>query len=303
MQNFLSITDLTPSELQNVLDRATSIKTGKQSETLSGKTAVLLFDKPSLRTKLSFDMAVNRLGGRTVYFSPDEVGMDIREPVEDVSKVVSRMADLVIVRTFKHADLERFANVSSIPVINALTDKEHPCQALADLLTIREFHGSNRGARVAFIGDGNNVVSSLALALAATGNHLVIASPNGYELAPDIRNEAERLAYENNASISLVVNPIDAVSGSDFIYTDTWVSMGQEIESEQRHKDFEGYRVDTELLTKASSHVRLMHDLPAHHGIEIEEGLIYGNRSIVFDQAENRIYAQSALLDFLVRSD
>lgn len=299
MRNFLSVADLSPAELERVIERAAALKAGAPSTALAGKTAVLLFDKPSLRTKLSFDVGVHRLGGRAIYFSSDEVGMDTRELAEDVARVVSRMADVAIVRTFEQTKIERFTAAAAIPVVNALTDEEHPCQALADLLTMREVRGKLSGAKVAYIGDGNNIAASLALALAAAGGALTIASPNGYTLPPAVVEEAIGIASNNGASLSLVTDPAEAVAGADFVYTDTWTSMGQEAESERRIREFEGYRVDAKLLDKAAPGVRLMHDLPAHHGEEIEEGLFDDPRSIVFDQAENRVHAQAALLDFL----
>lgn len=298
-RSFLSVTDLSPGEIIRVLDRAARLKSGVPSRALAGKTAVMLFEKPSLRTKLSFDVAVDRLGGRAIYFAPEESGIDTREPAEDIARVVSRMADLAIIRTFEHSKLARFAAASSVPVINALTDEEHPCQALADLLTIREAHGTFEGVRVAYVGDGNNVAASLALALASVGADLSVASPDGYTLPGHIVRRAEAIARGTGASITLVTAPEDAVAVADIVYTDVWTSMGQEQEADRRRRDFRAYQVNKRLLDLAGPEVKFMHDMPAHPGEEVAEGLLEDPRAIVFDQAENRLHAQAGLLDYL----
>ncbi len=302
-RSFLSVTDLSPAEIAEVLERAARLKSGAPSSALAGKTAVMLFEKPSLRTKLSFDVAVGRLGGRSIYFSPDETGIDTRESAEDIARVVARMADLAIVRTFEHSTLERFAKASTVPVINALTDQQHPCQALADLLTIREACGGFGNVRIAYVGDGNNVASSLALAVASVGGDLTVASPDGYELPAEIVREAGAIAGETGASIKLVSAPQQAVSGADIVYTDVWTSMGQESEARQRRRDFAGYQVNRKLMELAGANAKLMHDMPAHPGEEIEAGMFEDPRAIVFDQAENRLHAQAGLLDYLFSLD
>ena len=299
VRHFLSVTDLATSEVREVIARGRALKAGEPSQALAGKSIAILFEKPSLRTKLSFEVGIHRLGGHPVYFSPEEVGLGKREPVQDVARVMSRMADAAIIRTFDHGILEQFSEASTIPVINALTDGEHPCQALADLQTIEECKGSLDGVRVAYIGDGNNVAISLALGMASTGGHLTIASPGGYTLPETTEIDVAPLNAQSGGSLKLVSDPIEAVSDADIVYTDVWTSMGQEEETQIRLEAFKGYQVNPELLDKAPSGVRFMHDLPAHPGEEISDGLLTDPRSIAFDQAENRLHAQAGLLHFL----
>jgi ornithine carbamoyltransferase len=275
------------------------LKAGEPSQALAGKSIAILFEKPSLRTKLSFEVGIHRLGGHPVYFSPEEVGLGKREPVQDVARVMSRMADAAIIRTFDHGILEQFSEASTIPVINALTDGEHPCQALADLQTIEESKGSLDGVRVAYIGDGNNVAISLALGMASIGGHLTIASPGGYTMPETTEIDVAPLNAKSGGSLKLVSDPVEAVSDADIVYTDVWTSMGQEEETQIRLEAFRGYQVNPALLDKAPSGVRFMHDLPAHPGEEISDGLLTDPRSIAFDQAENRLHAQAGLLHFL----
>lgn len=312
-RDFLSFADLGPSEVIALLERARGLKAGRKSDSMAGRHAVLLFEKPSLRTKLSFWVGVEKLGGKPVYFGPEEVGLGKREPVEHVAKVVSRMADVAIVRTFAHSTLENFAAGSSIPVINALTDAEHPCQALADILTIYEHRlalGTRRsarvetsdqsglkGAKVAYIGDGNNVAVSLAYAVAITGGHFLIAAPEGYELPEAHVKAAVKAAGKSGGSVTQLRSPQEAVIGADFVYTDVWTSMGQEAETAIRKKAFAGYQVDPALLKSAGRQAKFMHDLPAHPGEEVSPGMVEHPSSIVFDQAGNRLWAQAALLD------
>lgn len=302
MQHFLSFADLAPDEVLPLLDRAAALKRGASSNALEGKTVVVLFEKPSLRTKLSFWAGTQLLGGNPVYFGPEEVGLGKREPVADVARVVSRMADVAVIRTFAHARLEEFAAAATIPVVNALSDGEHPCQALADILTIREHQGGFGGIRVAYIGDGNNVAISLALALASVGADFVIASPAGYELPRDEAGKARELAHKSGGSIDLVRNPEDAVAGADVVYTDVWASMGQESEAAQRADAFRAYQVNPDLMARAGPDARFMHDMPAHPGEEISPGMLDEPCSVVFDQAENRLWAQAALLEKITGS-
>jgi len=302
MQHFLSFADLPPGEVLPVLDRAAALKRGASSNALQGKTVVVLFEKPSLRTKLSFWVGVQLLGGNPVYFGPEEVGLGRREPVPDVARVVSRMADVAVIRTFAHARLEEFAAAATIPVVNALSDGEHPCQALADILTIREHKGGFGGIRVAYIGDGNNVAVSLALALASVGADFVIASPPGYELPRDEAGKARELARQSGGSIDLVGSPEDAVAGADIVYTDVWASMGQESEAAQRAAAFRAYQVNPDLMALAGPDARFMHDMPAHPGEEISPGMLDEPCSVAFDQAENRLWAQAALLENIALS-
>jgi len=300
LRNFLSVTDLIPDEIISVVERASAFKQGASSNALAGKVGVMIFDKPSLRTKLSFDVGIGKLGGRAIYFSHEEIGMDFRETAEDIGRVVSRMSDFAVVRTFDHSKVERLSEAASITVINALTDGEHPCQALADLQTIREVKGSYQGFKTAYVGDGNNVAASLALAVASVGGSLTIGSPEGYQLPEDVLKKAQTIASETGGTIEQVTSPEAAVSDASIVYTDVWTSMGQEAESRVRKKDFVGFQVNPQLLENAAPEVKIMHDLPAHPGEEVSVGLLDEPRSIVFDQAENRLHAQMGLMDFLL---
>ena len=299
-RDLLSITDLTGREVQGVLDRAVELKGGVASDALAGKSVALLFEKPSLRTKLSFDLAVHQLGGHPVYFAPDEVGLGKREPVADVARVLELQVDCLMARTFAHATLEELATNASVPVVNALSDAEHPCQALADLLTIQEHTGRLQGATIAFIGDGNNVATSLALGAASLGASFVIASPQGYGLPATALAKAEAMAAKRNATVKQVVDPQEAARNADVVYTDVWVSMGQESQAQQRRQAFQEYQVTPELMALAKPGAIFMHDLPAHHGEEIAEGMLEHPRSVVFAQAENKLHAVKGLLELLL---
>ena len=300
VQHFLKFSDIASGDIQALVDRAIDLKSGTVSTALSGASVVLLFEKPSLRTRLSFSVGSGKLGGTALYLSPEEVGLGTREPVADVAKVISRMADIAVVRTFAQSTLEEFADAATIPVINALTDDEHPCQALADVQTITEQLGSTSGARVAYIGDGNNTAVSLGYAVAGLGGHLTLASPGGYELPVAELEAANAYGAPSGGTVTQLTYPQDAVDGADIVYTDVWTSMGQEEESVRRRAAFEGYQVDPALLDRASPNVKFMHDLPAHPGEEVSEGLVDDPRSVVFDQAENRLWAQAALMEKLI---
>jgi ornithine carbamoyltransferase len=298
-RDFISFADLPAADVLPVLERARALKSGSKSQSMSGRSAVLMFEKPSLRTKLSFWVGVELLGGEPVYFGPEEVGLGKREPVADVAKVVSRMADVAIVRTFAHSTLKEFAAASSIPVVNALTDGEHPCQALADALTILEHKGALKGVRVAYVGDGNNVAVSLAHAVTMTGGHFVIASPEGYDLPAVHAAKLRASASASGGSLTEVRKPQEAVKGADIVYTDVWTSMGQEAETAIRKKAFAGYQVNPALMDAAGPQALFMHDMPAHPGEEVSPGMLEDRRSIAFDQAENRLWAQAGLLDWM----
>ncbi len=299
-RSVLSIGDLSASEIGAVLDLALESKrrSGPRGSELAGKTALLIFQKPSLRTRVSFELAVSNLGGRPLYLSPPEVGIGERESPEDVGSVAGRYCDLIVCRTFDQTVLERLAASSGVPVINALSDWEHPCQALADVLTIRE-HGGTSGRCLAYVGDGNNVARSLAAAAAGEGMHVRLASPAGYELDASSVEDAALRARESGGSVSTMSDPEEAVFGADVVYTDTWTSMGQELETKQRHEAFVGYQVDVNLVAKASPDAGVMHCLPAHRGEEISDEVLDGPQSIVLDQAENRLHAQQALMAWL----
>jgi ornithine carbamoyltransferase len=299
-KDFISISDLTPYHLEELISVALALKRGQEGPDLRGKTLALLFEKPSLRTRVSFDVAMRQLGGDSLYLSPQEVGLGSREPVADVARVLSRYVDAIAARTFGHDTVVELARHSSIPVINALSDAEHPCQALADLLTVQEKKGRLRGLTLAFIGDGNNVAASLALATAMSGMRFRIASPAGYELPQTVQEEARRLASASGGEVSFLQEPIEAAKGAEIVYTDVWASMGQEAEAEQRRRDFQGYQVNEALLRVAAPEAIVMHDLPAHRGEEITDEAIEGSRSVVFDQAENRLHAQKAVLSLLL---
>lgn len=304
--HFLSMNDLSDAELRGVLDAADAFRTGAfpagadSAKPLAGKTVAMLFEKPSLRTKVSFDVAVYELGGHAVFLSREEVGLDSREPAEDVARVLSRWVAVIVARVFDHRTLERLAAASSVPVVNGLSDVEHPAQALADLLTVRQHHGRLEGVRVAYVGDANNCALSLALGCAATGASFAIASPEGYGFDPErIKAIEERGAGARGGTLRTTVEPRDAVEGADVVYTDVWTSMGQEDETKARREAFDGFVVDEALLAHASPGAILMHPMPAHYGDEVPAGMLEHPQSAAFDQAENRLHAQKALLRLL----
>jgi ornithine carbamoyltransferase len=295
-KDLLSIADLSGEDIRRLISDAVDMKAAGWLSTLSGKTLVLMFEKPSLRTRVSFELAMRQLGGQTIYLSPAEVGLGQREAVSDVARVLSRYVDAIAARTFSHQALETLAGYSSVPVINALSDWEHPCQALADLLTIYERKGELSGLTLAFVGDGNNVARSLMLAASLTGMHFRIASPPGYTVDDRVVQMAQGNAAGSGGEILCTEDPRLAVSRADIVYTDVWASMGQEAEAESRRKIFAGYQVTGELLSLAGEEAIFMHPLPAHHGEEVAVGVIDSPRSAVFDQAENRLHLQKALL-------
>lgn len=299
-KDLLSVGDLRPEDARRLLHRAAEMKQQGPSTVLAGQSLALLFEKPSLRTRVSFDIAMQQLGGHTVYLSQSEVGLGGREPVADVARTLSRYVDIIAARTFSHATLESLAEHAAVPVINALSDSEHPCQALADILTVQENKAGLEGVTLAYVGDGNNVASSLLLAAAMVGANFRIASPRGYEVPDWIVSRGRSLAG-SGAQIVLVEKPQEAVAGADVVYTDVWTSMGQEGEVDARRRAFAGYQVTADLLSLAATDAILMHPLPAHHGEEIAPGLIDSPHSVVFDQAENRLHVQKAILAELLR--
>jgi ornithine carbamoyltransferase len=295
-KDFLSIADMSRENIRSLISNAIVMKAEGWNSLLSEKVLVLMFEKPSLRTRVSFEVAMRQLGGHCLYLSPDEVRMGKRESVPDVAQVLSRYADAVVARTFSHETLEILGRYASVPVINALSDLEHPCQALADLLTIYEKKETLEGITIAFIGDGNNVAHSLMLAASLCGMNFRIASPQGYQVQEKMLNLAKEYAAESGSEIFCTEDPRTAVSGADVVYTDVWTSMGQESKAEQRRQVFAGYQVNGELLSLARGYAILMHPLPAHHGEEVAENILYSPQSVVLDQAENRMHAQKALL-------
>jgi ornithine carbamoyltransferase len=299
LADFLSSADLDADGQSRVLDRAAKLREqhrlGHRARPLADRTVALLFEKPSLRTRVTFDEGITRLGGHVIYLGPEEVGIGRRETATDVGRNLSRWVDAIVSRTFAHGTLVELAEAASVPVVNALSDREHPCQALADVLTLRQHLGDTRGRTLAFIGDGNNVCHSLLLAGALGGMHIRVATPAGYQPDPDIVAAAVQTAQELGGSVALFTLPADAVVGADAVYTDAWTSMGAEAEADLRRLRFAGFRVDAALLATAPDAL-VMHCLPAHRGEEITDDVIDGPRSVVLDQAENRLYVQQALL-------
>ena len=292
MKDLISIADLNSAEIQHLIETALELKQGGKKPLLEGKILALMFEKPSLRTRVSFDVAMNKLGGHALMLSPAEVGLGEREPIADVARVLSRYVDGIVARTFAHQSVELLARYATVPLINGLTDEEHPCQVLSDLLTIHEKKGGLEGLTVAYIGDANNVANSLLLACSLMGMEFRIASPKGYGPKEKVLAQAEK----SGGQILLTEDAKQAVEDADVLYTDVWTSMGQEAEAERRRASFAGYQVNQELLSLAKREVIFMHPLPAHHGEEIAEGLLESPQSVVFDQAENRLHMQKAIL-------
>jgi ornithine carbamoyltransferase len=295
-KDLLSITDLSREEICLLISDAIDMKTDKWHSILDHKILALVFEKPSLRTKVSFDVAMTQLGGHTIYLSPTEIGLGKRESAHDVASVLCRYVDVIAARTFSHQTVADLARYTDIPVINALDDVEHPCQILADLLTIYEKKGGLKGVKVAYIGDGNNVANSLMLGCTMMGINFSIASPKGYTVPESILKMADEFAKDNGTDLMCTEEPAEAVQAADVIYTDVWTSMGQEEESEKRKKAFANYKITRELLSQAKDDVIFMHPLPAHNNEEVTAEIIQSPWSVVFDQAENRMHAQKALL-------
>ena len=295
-KDFLSISNLTAEEIHSLISDAVDSKDTGWNNLLEKKTLAILFEKPSLRTRVSFEIAMRQLGGETVYLSPAEVGLGGRESIPDVARVLGRYVDAIAARTFSHKAIETLADYAGIPVINALSDLEHPCQALADLLTIYEHKKGLNGVTLAYIGDGNNVANSLLLAASLTGMNCRLASPAGYTVQDDILKLAREYALETGTEILCTEDPRLAVNGADVMYTDVWTSMGQEAEAQERLRIFSDYQVNKELLSLAKPDAILMHPLPAHRGEEVTDNVMDSPQSVVFDQAENRLHAQKALL-------
>ncbi len=297
--DFLSSADLTADQTNAILDLATQLKNGDRRIDLGNRVLGLIFTKASTRTRVSFQVAMARLGGQTVDLNPQVTQLGRGEPLEDTARVLSRFCDVLAVRTFAQKELEQYAKWASIPVVNALTDLEHPCQALADFLTIQETFGSLSGQTLAYIGDGNNVAHSLMICGALLGVNVKIGTPNGFEPLPDVVEHARAIA-KPNTSIELSNDPKEAVKEATAIYTDVWASMGQEEEQAQREKAFKNFCLDKELLCCASSEAIVLHCLPAHRGEEISSEVMESSKSRIFDQAENRLHVQQALLAALL---
>ena len=300
MKDFITLSQLTPSELKHLLDLAVALKArqkqGQGEPLLKDKTLGMVFQKPSLRTRVSFDMAMLQLGGHALYLSPNEIQLGKRESTGDVARVLSRYVDAIMARVFAHQDVVDLACYASVPVINGLSDYSHPCQGLTDLLTIYEKRGSLAGARLAYLGDGNNVATSLMFGGGLSGMHVVVASPPGYEPPSAVVTAARDVAQATGGSIMVLHDPREAARGADVLYTDTWASMGQEGEAAERRAIFPPYQINAALLREAAPDVLVMHCLPAHRGEEITDEVMDGPNSVVFDQAENRLHAQKAIL-------
>jgi ornithine carbamoyltransferase len=296
LKDLLSVADLTGDDVKAIINEAIELKNDGWLNILDRKVLALVFEKPSLRTRVSFEVAMMQLGGHSIYLSPSEVGLGKRESVPDVARVLCRYADVITARTFSHQTLELLAQYADVPVINALSDAEHPCQALADLLTIYEKKGDLRKLTLAYIGDGNNVANSLLLAAALTGMNFHIANPEGYSIQDKYWEIARDFSIESGSEFFSTSKPIEASRGADVLYTDVWTSMGQEAESELRKSVFDGYQINESLLAAARPDAIIMHPLPAHHGEEVAVGVIDSPQSVVFDQAENRMHVQKAIL-------
>lgn len=307
MRHFLSLADLSADDIQRLLDLAIDLKQewrqGGNRPLLANKTLGMIFQKPSLRTRVSFDVAMLHLGGHALYLSPDEIGLGKRESIADVARVLSRYVDAIMARVFAHAHVVELARYARVPVINGLSDYSHPCQGLADLLTIYEVFGRLRGLKLAYVGDGNNVATSLLFGATKMGLDFAIASPPGYHLPAEVMRLGREFAAQSGSTVMETDDPVEAVRGAHIIYTDVWTSMGQEAETEVRLKVFPPYQVNAALVAQARSDVRVMHCLPAHRGQEITDEVADGPHSVIFDQAENRLHAQKAILAQLLVYD
>jgi ornithine carbamoyltransferase len=297
-RDFLSLHDITISEMEALLNLAEEVKAHREAYVivLQGKMAALIFEKPSLRTRVTFEVGFEQLGGHAVYLAPGDIGLGKRESVRDVARNLSRWVDVLIVRTFSQKLLEEMAFEASIPIINALTDLAHPCQAIADLMTLREAKGELKGLHLVYVGDGNNVAHSLAHAAGKVGLHLTIACPPGYQPNADILTEARAEAASTGAEIAVVHDPKEALSTADAVYTDVWTSMGQEKENEERQRVFAAYQVNEAMMDMAPPGALFMHCLPAHRGEEVTDEVLDGPQSVALEQAENRLHAHKAIL-------
>lgn len=301
MSSLLSVSDI-KDDVKYILDLASKIKAGETEEKpLEGKTLAMIFQKSSTRTRLSFDVGMYQLGGRAIFLSSNDLQMGRGEPISDTAKVLSRFVDGIMIRAIKHSDVEELAQYSDVPVINGLTDLEHPCQALADMLTIKEHLGDWEGKKICFVGDGNNVSNSLLLIAPLLGMDMSMACPKGYEPNEDILKTAREYASENNTEITITDDIGLALQNVDVVFTDVWVSMGDEEEAEQRKKDFAPFQVNSDLMGLANEGALFMHCLPAIRGQEVTSDVIDGPQSVIYDEAENRMHAQKAVLYYYLK--
>jgi len=296
--DFLSIRDFSPEEIRHLLDLAAAVKArpAQYGEALKGKALAMIFEKPSLRTRVSFDVGIHQLGGFSVYLSPAEINLGKRESIPDVARNLERMAQGIMIRTFAHRIVEEMAEYAHVPIINGLTDYSHPCQAMADYLTVQEVKGRLDGIKLAFVGDGNNVAHSLMFAGARLGVHVAVVTPKGYEPAEDAVRWTREEGRKTGATLLVTGDPAEGLHGADVVYTDVWASMGQEAEAEARKKIFMPYQVNGALFSKARPDAIFMHCLPAHRGEEVSSEVIDSPRSVVFQEAENRLHAQKAIM-------
>jgi ornithine carbamoyltransferase len=297
-RDLLSIDDLTAVEVAHILATASRLKRhpDRVAQLAAGKTLAMIFEKPSLRTRVTFEVAMTQMGGHAIYLQPSDIGLGVREPVRDVAENLSRWCQAIMARTFAHTTLEELSKWATVPVINALSDVEHPCQALADFLTLVEHKGELKGRILTYLGDGNNVTHSLMLLAVKVGMHFRCACPAGYEPAADVVARAHAIGVDTGATIAISSDPVAMVTGADAVYTDVWTSMGQEAESEKRRQIFPPYQLNRALLHHAQPNAVVMHCLPAHRGEEITAEVLEGAQSVVLDEAENRLHAQKAVL-------
>ncbi len=305
-KDLISITDI-KDELPDIIDLALEMKRRQQMGerevqiVLKNRSMAMIFEKPSTRTRVSFEVAMTQLGGHALYLSPRDMQLGRGETIEDTARVLSRYVDVIVYRAYSHENMVKLAENASIPVINALDNLEHPCQIVADLMTIKEKKGEISGLKLAYIGDGNNVAHSLMLGSAIMGIDFYMACPEGYEPDEEILAQARKIAHENNTKIIITHDPVEAVKDADVVYTDVWVSMGDEAEKERRLKDFKPYQVNEELVRHAKNNYIFMHCLPAHRGYEVTDEVIDSRNSVIFDEAENRLHAQKAILVRLIK--
>jgi ornithine carbamoyltransferase len=304
-RDFTRMAAWSPEDIKTVLDLADELKglqrNREEHRLLPGRTLGMIFQKPSTRTRVSFEVGINQLGGHGLYLRADDLQLGRGETIKDTAVVLSRYLDAIMIRTYSQDDVEELAQYASIPVINGLTDVAHPCQALADLMTIRERMGRLSGVKVAYLGDGNNVCASLMLGASKFGMRFIAATPPGYEPEEDVVKSARRSAVQSGGTVELTTDPRAAARGADVLYTDVWTSMGQDAERERRLKDLAGFGIDAEMVSAAASEAIVLHCLPAHYGEEITEEVLYGPQSAAWDEAENRLHAQKALLALIVR--
>jgi ornithine carbamoyltransferase len=304
-RSLASVRDLSSDEIEEILQLATTLKKetkqGKFRPLLANRTLAMVFQKPSSRTRVSFEVGINQLGGAAIYLSPQDIQIGRRETVADIAHTLSRYCDCIMARVFDHKDILELIEYASVPVINGLSDLTHPCQALSDLLTIREKKGDFRGLKLAYVGDGNNVAHSLLFACARMGMSISVATPQGYQPNADIVKTAKEDAKKTGAKVEITTDPSTAVRDADIVYTDVWASMGQEAQQEERKKIFKNFQLNSELLRAAKKDHIVMHCLPAHRGEEITADVIDGPNSVVFDQAENRLHTQKAIMALIIK--